>query len=387
MATIAILSTCLDLHAHVLHEVLCRKGHQAVWFDGPDFPTRMALSLTCDGQTWQMHCEGVDGAIDCAHLRSVWTRRAVDLSAWPEWFNQLDAREAALTQREADALRSNFLALLAPGALWVNRWAHRQQAEHKAWQLQLAMACGFRVPRTLMSNAPARIRAFLAAHRGQAIYKSFRPVDLPTMEITTRELPDDDQALQVAPGTFQARVHKAYELRVTVVGQRVLAYRIDSQQTRLGQLDWRKAYSEVGIHAVTLPTEIEGRCLALCRALNLVYGAIDLIVTPEGEHVFLEVNESGQFLFLEDMAAQQGHATHAIADAIAELLIQGRMDFSWDPLRARRWGAEDGIFAAAVQRKATAMPRHLLPAHRAPEVDEVAARATFNALLARRHAA
>jgi hypothetical protein len=32
--------------------------------------------------------------------------------------------------------------------------------------------------------------------------------------------------------------------------------------------------------------------------LGLAFGCIDLIVTPEGEHIFLEVNEMGQFLWV-----------------------------------------------------------------------------------------
>ena len=35
------------------------------------------------------------------------------------------------------------------------------------------------------------------------------------------------------------------------------------------------------------------------RKLNLIYGAVDLRLTPEGEYVFLEINPSGQYLFIE----------------------------------------------------------------------------------------
>ena len=36
------------------------------------------------------------------------------------------------------------------------------------------------------------------------------------------------------------------------------------------------------------------------RALGILFGAFDFIVTPEGEHVFLEVNPAGQFLWVEE---------------------------------------------------------------------------------------
>jgi glutathione synthase/RimK-type ligase-like ATP-grasp enzyme len=33
--------------------------------------------------------------------------------------------------------------------------------------------------------------------------------------------------------------------------------------------------------------------------MGLVYGAIDLRLTPDGEYVFLEINPAGQFLYIE----------------------------------------------------------------------------------------
>ena len=51
------------------------------------------------------------------------------------------------------------------------------------------------------------------------------------------------------------------------------------------------------------------------RALGLVFGAVDLIRTPDGEHVFLEVNPAGEWGMLErDLGLP-------IADALAEALL------------------------------------------------------------------
>ena len=49
--------------------------------------------------------------------------------------------------------------------------------------------------------------------------------------------------------------------------------------------------------------------------LGLVFGAIDMICTPAGEHVFLEVNPGGEWGMLErDLGLP-------IADAIARALL------------------------------------------------------------------
>ena len=50
--------------------------------------------------------------------------------------------------------------------------------------------------------------------------------------------------------------------------------------------------------------------------LGLVFGAVDLICTPAGEHVFLEVNPSGEWGMLErDLGLP-------ISEAIAEALTE-----------------------------------------------------------------
>lgn len=54
--------------------------------------------------------------------------------------------------------------------------------------------------------------------------------------------------------------------------------------------------------------------LALMERLGLVYGAIDMRLTPDGRYVFLEINTAGQWLFIEQATGQ------AISDALAATL-------------------------------------------------------------------
>ena len=71
------------------------------------------------------------------------------------------------------------------------------------------------------------------------------------------------------------------------------------------------------IEAYDLSPDIEELVLKLTSALGLVYGAIDMIVTPEGEHVFLEINPSGQFGFIEQSTGLP------ILSSLADTLIEG----------------------------------------------------------------
>jgi hypothetical protein len=52
------------------------------------------------------------------------------------------------------------------------------------------------------------------------------------------------------------------------------------------------------------------------ETFGLIYGAFDLIVTPEGRYVFLEINPSGQFMWLEYATGLE------ITAELADLLIR-----------------------------------------------------------------
>jgi len=119
-----------------------------------------------------------------------------------------------------------------------------------------------------------------------------------TSILSEEDLVDDD-LLRATPATYQAVVQKDYELRVTVVGNYIFCAKIYSQDTETGRLDWRKSYHEVEMEPSELPEDIAALCRTLMRRLDIVFGCFDFAVTPEGEHVFLEVNQMGQFLFIE----------------------------------------------------------------------------------------
>ena len=63
-------------------------------------------------------------------------------------------------------------------------------------------------------------------------------------------------------------------------------------------------------------------CRALLRRLGLVFGCIDFIVTPEGEYVFLEVNQMGQFLWVE-----LANPEFPLLQAFAEFLVSQDPEF------------------------------------------------------------
>ena len=128
----------------------------------------------------------------------------------------------------------------------------------------------------------------------------------------------DDAALAACPALYQEEIPKAYELRVTVVGERVLACRIDSAAVEAARVDWRAAGRDAVPHtAVELDEPLAARCRALTRRLGLRMAGLDLIVTPAGEAVFLELNAAGQWAWIEEATGLP------IAAALADELLAG----------------------------------------------------------------
>src|SRR5262249_32165030 len=117
-----------------------------------------------------------------------------------------------------------------------------------------------------------------------------------------------------APVIFQQYVPAVYDLRVTIVGSSVFPAAIHSQDTAY-PVDCRIDIAHARIDPVELPVELEKQLLELTRRLGLVYGAVDLRLTPDGPYVFLEINPAGQFLYIEAATGQP------IAAAMAAELV------------------------------------------------------------------
>ncbi|HEY5865570.1 MAG TPA: hypothetical protein VI542_08485, partial [Candidatus Tectomicrobia bacterium] len=125
-------------------------------------------------------------------------------------------------------------------------------------------------------------------------------------------------AIRYCPMIFQAYVPKQIELRITVVGRQAFAVAIHSQATNHTRFDWRRYDQDHTPHSPhELPSDIEQRCIELVRRLGLCYGAIDMVLTPSGQYVFLEINPNGQYLWLEQATGLP------ISEAICDLLMAG----------------------------------------------------------------
>ena len=357
MARILIPTHPGDAHAVAVALGLEAQGHEAVEWFGSDFPTLQ--SATIDFQGREIDWEIVGPEIGARPpFDTVWLRRKTPAHL-P---SSLHPGDLPVAQRECRDFLDGLYYLAAPEAFWVNPLASRPGAELKAVQLREAVRAGLEIPPTLMSNDPARIRRFLEEHRGRAIYKPFYPAQwdfedrvavLFTTGVEAGDLPGDE-TLRLTPGIFQARVDKAHELRVTVMGAHVVTARLLSQEVDAARGDWRAAGAQVRVEPDRLPEKIERACLRLMEHLGIVFGAFDFIVTPDGGYVFLEVNPAGQFLWVED-----SNPDLPMLAPFVDFLLARRADFRWTPspgaIRYR------DFVDAVTRRIADSEPLHVAP--------------------------
>jgi len=308
-------NACIDRVSRSLEA----RGARAIRLDTDRYPTSLTLS-THHGADGDHHRAGTgEERADLAEVDAVWYRRIAlgrDIPA------TLDPQLRAPSVEES---RRSFLGVLGTLPCFVmDRYELVRRADNKLLQLQLARAVGLETPRTLVSNDPEAVREFASACGGAIVTKMMSSFavyegDAETVVFTNPVAPadlDELDGLRLCPMTFQERLAKEVELRVTVVGERVFAASIDSQALERSRTDWRReGLALVGAwRAYELPDGVRRSLLALMDRLGLNYGAIDFVVTPDGRHVFLEINPVGEFFWLEDAPG------FPLSEAIADVL-------------------------------------------------------------------
>jgi glutathione synthase/RimK-type ligase-like ATP-grasp enzyme len=190
----------------------------------------------------------------------------------------------------------------------VNKYSASRYINNKSVQILLAKKCGMHVPETLMSNSPAEVRRFLEKSLHRTICKAFFPhvwkkdsggvAVTETFEINAASLPSDDEVLTYAPAIYQQMVVKKFDVRMVLLGTTVYSYALHNPK---GALDWRQDAGQglVEVEVIDTPPEVERAMLAFAQEAGITFGSADFAIDSDGKWWFLEINEQGQFLWLD----------------------------------------------------------------------------------------
>jgi hypothetical protein len=280
-----------DIHAFALKRVAEDVGGPPVTIlDTSVYPEHEFCFRWTDGVP-SLHFRGPMPVVISAST-AVWWRRPQGFSPSPEI---VDPRMRRFVVTECDMTLEGGLA--ACSCHIVNDLFSERRASNKILQLQLARDIGFVTPETCVTNSVSDAEEMFREHNGDIVFKGQTDARFhlgETRPVTSAILEKSDK-LRYAPVQFQWKVPCKHDLRVTVVGEDVFATRIDSGGAER-PIDWRLDQS-IPMEPCELDSQVVERCRALTRRLGLLYGAIDLRETPDGDLYFFEINPSGQFLF------------------------------------------------------------------------------------------
>ena len=311
---LAVVTVADDLHALVLRKVLRdRHATDLAIIHSDRLAATGLVNWSADASRPAIlpDCEG--RSVDLAALEVLWWRRPSG-KGW----NPHSGFLSSVTDEAARDLIYNDCVAALNGIVqaefrgtWINPPEATRRAEMKFVQLRAAQGAGLAVPRTLISQDPAEIRAFCAGRR--VIVKAIAgTVKTPLMaQDVTPALLANDAALRLSPAIWQERVDGTEHLRVHVFGDHIIAAHLACPD-----LDWRVHLEKTTVTRTRLAPSLEAALRKVMAALDLRMGIFDLKIDPQGQVWWLEVNPQGQFLFIEGMSGLP------LADTFADFLAE-----------------------------------------------------------------
>ncbi len=279
--------------------------------DTADFPQRVRMHAAAGGSADSLLLDLVDGRrIDLDQVGAVWNRRIRPFDIDPAISDETGRLFA--WSETTEAVNGFWYSM---DCFWMNHPTVDEMALRKVTQHRVAHRLGLRVPETLVTNGPDEARDFISQHEATGVIrKAFRNIsEAPraTLKIGSAEMAQID-AVRFAPVIFQEYIPLALDLRVTCVDGEMFATAFRSRPEY--EVDYRSGIGSAEVFSYTLPDDVATKLQALMDHFGLKYGAVDFRVTPEGEHVFFEVNPAGEYLFAADRTKQP--VPQAIAAAL-----------------------------------------------------------------------
>jgi glutathione synthase/RimK-type ligase-like ATP-grasp enzyme len=310
---ILLLTSVEDFTVDYIIQEIQNREIQYIRINSENFD-RIDVSYSPSG-LFTLHIDGNEYILD--KVKSVYFRRV------PNKFPFLNhSKYQKFGNREWQHFLEGSLNTL--DASWINPYFSTLTAEKKALQLHLAKALGLEIPASLISNSKKRILEFIDFHKKVIV----KPVShglisdsensfysFYTQEIQAKDFTDKNDRYDL-PIYLQEKIPNEYDLRVTVVGNKIFPVKIFKSDSD-SEVDWRKPAVIKEYEKINLPETLTDKILKLNKRLNLTYSAMDFIYT-NNNFVFLEVNPAGEWVWL-DLELKLN-----IRESIVDLMLKSR---------------------------------------------------------------
>ncbi len=300
---VLILSSVIDVEADVVGIELLRRGIDYLRLNIEDMPHSFGIcyNITQDSEPLFQIKIG-SSVVNVSDISVVWLRN-FDFTL--KGYDNSQLNSTFIFQQWNVALQTLYGLLKCT---WINSLEGMNHGNSRVNQLLSAKNVGFNIPSTLITNDPNEASKFYNTCSGNAIVKALYHHDVETYgkvySIYTHVLNHDDllkfKDLVHAPCILQEKIHKSSELRVTVVDDKVFAIEITFESGgKGGDVLHRYPMSQLNNRPIQLKKEFQSRCIQFLRSLGLKYGAIDFILDANGKIYFLEVNPTGDWVWIE----------------------------------------------------------------------------------------
>lgn len=295
MLHVAILTRHDDFHAFVVRQVLEDQGLRCSIILTDSMAEVGGLSWSTVDTLAPSTVHDMDGAdVVVRELDVIWWRR---LTGEPQFPTPLpdDVRKVVVNDCQASLLGC---LLTDFGGTWISHPVATRTAHNKLLQLQTAARVGLHIPRTLVSQDPARVRAFNDLLAGQMIVKTVAGAQgVPLMAGLVSPEMLTDESIRLCPAIYQEFIPGTRHLRVCCFGEDIHTAILETET-----LDWRYPL-DAEVQPFQLDDNTSCKIQHLLAELGLRMGIVDMKLAPDGTPMWLEINPQGQFVFLEGMCA------------------------------------------------------------------------------------
>lgn len=307
---ILVLGTAEDRHASAIYNKIVARGSRVAYFDSRLYPRDM--TLTFDGalpMSGSIRFRDGQSAIDLSSVNCIFCRQ------WDDLFSgagMAGGVQDEVEVREAEAsLGSLFRGLECH---WINPIDSMNDARFRIRQLQKIRTQGIRVPEIIVSNDFRRVQAFFSMTEEELLY---RPSGWSHSSWNVGQIDDIGRRLADLPGTpieYQENI-RGDEVRAFVIGDSVFAGVVEPAEN-----DYTGTMGGDHVRAIELPQEAKRVCIRAAATLDLLFCAVDLRITPEGEFAVIDVDANPMFMHFEQTTRLP------ISDRLVELLIGSDVD-------------------------------------------------------------
>lgn len=326
---VLVVSYQQDVHAQYVLQKLEDRGVRGVLLNLGEYPSSFESALLLNpqhGLDTSFFTEAVSLPIN--NIVGVWWRRP--LGAYRA--EPTTMMEKYIASEAESYMRS--LPYMLGDARWVSNPEATRIASRKPYQLLVAQRVGLSIPNTFVGNSRSAAIEFLRQMKdknivAKSVCSGFVRLNqavndteglnrvIYTKRISCMSIMSHLDLVPNCPFILQEEIKKDFDVRVTVVGNKVFAVAVmaEADDGRTLGVDWRHhKYRRKYSHHI-LPNEVTELCRKITIELGLSFGCIDLGYSVKEGYTFFEINPQGQWLPSETVVG------HPISDTLVELLL------------------------------------------------------------------